>query len=81
MNDVTNNAVPVSVINVGADLFADALAEQGIAVEPCGMGATGGRATCVDGVAGRPAGGRGKYGGCGAHVGGTSRYGGYSTGA
>jgi Protein of unknown function (DUF1116) len=32
MYDVSNDAVPVSVINVGADLFADALAEQGVAV-------------------------------------------------
>lgn len=36
MNDVTNNAVPISVINVGADLFADALAEQGVAVSRVG---------------------------------------------
>ncbi|HVB24247.1 MAG TPA: DUF1116 domain-containing protein [Ktedonobacteraceae bacterium] len=36
MNDVTNNAAPISVINVGADLFADALAEQGIAVSRVG---------------------------------------------
>ncbi len=34
MNDVTKNAAPV--ISVGADLFADALAEQGIAVTRVG---------------------------------------------
>src|SRR5205807_1678427 len=32
MHDITNNMEPIAIINVGADLFADAIESQGVAV-------------------------------------------------